>query len=65
MGRVKTRLTKRLARELLKMYPDKFSDKFEENKKTLDGTIDVKSKKIRNTISGYLVRLVQQKQQKV
>ena len=65
MGRVKTQLTKRLARELMAMYPDKFSDKFEENKKTLDKTIDVKSKKIRNTISGYLVRLVQQKQQEV
>lgn len=65
MGRVKTQLTKRLARELLKMYPEKFSDKFDDNKKILDETIDVKSKKIRNTISGYLVRLVQQRQQEV
>ncbi|MEK6951646.1 MAG: 30S ribosomal protein S17e [Nanoarchaeota archaeon] len=63
MGRVKTQLTKRLARELMEMYPDKFSDKFDDNKKILDETIDVKSKKIRNTISGYLVRLTRQKQQ--
>lgn len=63
MGRVKTQLTKRLARELVEMYPEKFSDKFNDNKKLLDETIKVKSKKIRNTITGYLVRLIRQKQQ--
>ena len=63
MGRVKTQLTKRLARELVEMYPEKFSDKFDDNKKLLDETINVKSKKIRNTISGYLARLIKQKQQ--
>ena len=63
MGRVKTQPTKRLARELIEMYPEKFSDKFDNNKKLLDETINVKSKKIRNTISGYLVRLIRQNQQ--
>ena len=63
MGRVKTQLTKRLARELVEMYPEKFSDKFDDNKKLLDETINVKSKKIRNTISGYLARLIKQRQQ--
>jgi len=63
MGRVKTQLTKRLARELMGRSPDKFSEKFDHNKRALDDLMKVKSKKIRNTISGYLVRLVKQKQQ--
>ncbi len=65
MGRIKTQLTKRVARELMKNHPDRFKDKFDDNKKILDEVIIVKSKKIRNTISGYLVRLVKQKQQEM
>ena len=65
MGRIKTQLTKRTALELMEKYPDKFKDKFDENKKIVDEIIKIKSKKIRNTISGYLVRLVKQKQQEL
>lgn len=65
MGRIKTQLTKRTAIALMEKYPDRFKDKFDDNKRELDKLNIVSSKKIRNTISGYLVRLVKQKQQEI
>lgn len=65
MGRVKTQLTKRTAVALTEKYPDKFKDKFDANKRELDKLGILKFKKMRNTISGYLVRLVKQKQQEI
>jgi len=58
MGRVKTTLVKRSAEEFLERYPDRFKNKFEENKKRLNEVGDIESKKLRNLIAGYLTRLV-------
>ena len=63
MGRIKTALTKRVTNELLDRYRKDFKADFESNKLLVSSHADIKSKKIRNTISGYLVRLVKQKQQ--
>ena len=54
MGRIKSKLVKRTSRNLLK-EKNKFSDKFEENKKIL--TKLTPSKKIRNQIAGYITRI--------
>ncbi|MBU2522518.1 MAG: 30S ribosomal protein S17e, partial [Proteobacteria bacterium] len=51
MGKIKTKIIKRTARELIKKGI-KFSDNFEENKKILGKTMP--SKKIRNQISGFV-----------
>ncbi len=53
MGRIKSKLVKRTANILLKQE-NKFSDKFENNKKLLKGLTP--SKKIRNQIAGFITR---------
>jgi len=55
MGRIKTTLVKRTAKELLEKSPDSFSSNFEENKKALGNTMP--SKPLRNKIAGYITRL--------
>ncbi|MFC1696939.1 30S ribosomal protein S17e [Nanoarchaeota archaeon] len=57
MGRIKTKLMKRTSRELMSKYEDKFTTDFAENKVAVDKVAQIKSKKLRNIIAGYLTRL--------
>lgn len=59
MGKIKSKLIKRSANELIKKGIE-FSEDFEENKKIL-GTNTMPSKKIRNQMAGYVSRLKKQK----
>jgi len=61
MGRIKTVLVKRTAKELLAKQSDLLSDSFEINKKLLTGIIP--SKKIRNQVAGYIARLKKKEKQ--
>lgn len=54
MGKIKSKLIKRSAHELIKKGIE-FNDKFEKNKKILGDTMP--SKKIRNQMAGYVTRL--------
>jgi len=54
MGKIKSKLIKRSAQELLKKEIP-FSKDFEENKKILGKTMP--SKKIRNQVAGYISHL--------
>jgi len=54
MGKIKSKLIKRTAGELLRK-DIKFTKDFEKNKKILGSTMP--SKKIRNQMAGYLSRL--------
>ena len=56
MGRIKTKLVKRVGRELIKEYPAEFKKSFDDNKKSVNRFAEVKSKKIRNVIAGYVTR---------
>ena len=58
MGKVRTERVKRVARELLKRYPDKFTTDFEDNKKLVESFVKISSTKLRNRIAGYLTRLI-------
>ncbi len=58
MGKVRIRLVKRTARELLEKYPDLFTTDFEHNKEVVKRLINIKSKRIRNRIAGYITHLV-------
>ncbi|MCX8184586.1 MAG: 30S ribosomal protein S17e [Sulfolobales archaeon] len=58
MGKIYTSLIKRSARKLMEMYPGEVSEDFEKNKELVAKYVDVKSKKLRNQIAGYLTRLV-------
>lgn len=57
MGRIKTRFIKRISRDLLGKYKDQISTDFSEMSTKLPQFADVRSKKLRNVIAGYLVRL--------
>ena len=61
MGRVKNSLIKRTARSLLK-EENKFTDKFEDSKRLLGSTMP--SKRLRNSIAGYIARLKKQEKAK-
>ncbi len=58
MGKVRPTYVKRLAWQIMEKYGSLVTDNFEENKKLLKELTDVKSKKLRNKVAGYLVRLV-------
>ncbi len=58
MGKVRTEQVKRIARELLERYEDKFVKDFETNKKLVQTLTNISSKKLRNRVAGYTTRLV-------
>jgi len=62
MGRIKTKLIKRTSNKLMKLFSEKFSVDFDKNKLVLEETAEIRSKKLRNGVAGYLVRLVKRKQ---
>jgi len=58
LGNVRPEKIKRMARELIKRYPGKFTTNFEENKKILSSIAFIPSNRLRNSIAGYITRLV-------
>jgi small subunit ribosomal protein S17e len=58
MGKVRTEQVKRLARELLDKYPNKFTADFENNKHLVNEYTNISSTKLRNRVAGYTARLV-------
>jgi len=62
MGRIKSALIKRTARNLLK-EENAFSESFEDNKRILGDTMP--SKRLRNRIAGYIARLKKLEKQKL
>jgi small subunit ribosomal protein S17e len=65
MGKIRTRMIKRIAFRLLELYPDQFTTDFEKNKKILEEKFSsiMYSKKIRNKIAGYITSRVSIKEQ--
>ncbi len=61
MGRIKTKLIKRLTYGLVEKHADLFSEEFNANKQVVSTHTDGASKKIRNTIAGYVTRMVRMK----
>ncbi len=62
IGRIKTRVIKGNAKELLSICPEKFGNDFETNKATLKELDVVESHHIRNKIAGYVTGLVKRKE---
>ena len=48
---------KKIARELLGLYPDKFTTNFQSNKEAIGSLAKVHTRKLRNRIAGYITRL--------
>ncbi len=57
MGNIRPERVKRPARELLKRFYDRFTTDFEHNKKVLVEIVEIRSKKLRNQIAGYITHL--------
>ena len=65
MGRIKTKLTKRVSLKLFKNSPESFSSTdYAKNKTKVDSSLEIYSKKLRNVIAGYLTRLKKAEKQK-
>ena len=58
LGKVRPEHVKKIARELVELYPDKFSTDFQSNKKTVESLAQISSAKLRNRIAGYITRLL-------
>jgi small subunit ribosomal protein S17e len=54
LGNVRTEQIKRIAKELIRRFPDKFSNNFENNKRAVDKLIQGATTKVRNQIAGYV-----------
>jgi len=57
LGSVRTEQIKRVAKELIRRFPDKFSNDFEENKKMVGMLTQGTTVKVRNQIAGYITRV--------
>jgi len=58
LGKVKTEQVKRIAKELIARFPDKFSSNFEANKHMVASLTQGTTTKVRNQIAGYVTSLL-------
>jgi len=58
LGKVRPTFIKRTARELLEKYRDRFKPDFEHNKRVVQELTNIRSKRIRNRVAGYITRLI-------
>ncbi|MFQ6128270.1 MAG: 30S ribosomal protein S17e [Thermoplasmata archaeon] len=56
MGNIRPTYIKRIATELIKRFPNEFTDDFEHNKQKVQELTDVGTATLRNRIAGYLTR---------
>jgi len=54
LGKVKTEHIKRLAKELMERFPNKFSSNFDDNKHVVDALTQGATTKVRNQVAGYI-----------
>lgn len=58
MGKVRTEKVKKVARELVSRYPDKFNAEFKNNQELVKSLAVVSTARLRNRIAGYITRLL-------
>jgi small subunit ribosomal protein S17e len=57
LGKVRTETVKRVSRELVRRFPERFVGNFESDKQAVNELVSTQSKKLRNRIAGYVTRL--------
>lgn len=62
MGRIKSTFVKSSATKIYKKGQEEFTDSFEKNKEIVPKYATIPSKKMRNTIVGYITRLAKKEQ---
>lgn len=65
MGNVRTEQIKRTAKELIKRFPDKFSNDFENNKHLVNSLVQGGTPKVLNQIAGYITRFMAAEQRQL
>ena len=60
MGRIKTRYIKVVSNKIYELGKEDFTSDFDENKTKVSQYATIPSKKMRNSIVGYITRLVKQ-----
>lgn len=58
MGKIRPTYIKRIAEDLVRKFPDRFTTDFEANKKAVSELADITTVKMRNRITGYVTRTV-------
>jgi small subunit ribosomal protein S17e len=58
LGNVRTEQIKRIANELIRRFPNKFSNNFENNKRAVDMLLQGATTKVRNQIAGYITHAI-------
>lgn len=58
LGKVRPEHVKRVARELIERFPDRFGPDFQANKEAVSSLAKVDSAKLRNRIAGYISSLM-------
>jgi small subunit ribosomal protein S17e len=56
MGRIRTTVIKRIAKELVEKFPEEFTLDYEHNKRKVELLTDVPTHTMRNKIAGYVTR---------
>ena len=54
MGKVKTEQVKKVAKELIERFPERFSNNFDENKRAVSALTQGSTTRIRNQVAGYI-----------
>ncbi|MGB9713439.1 MAG: 30S ribosomal protein S17e [Candidatus Bathyarchaeales archaeon] len=54
---MRTEQIKRVAKELIRRFPDRFSKDFENNKRMVDKLVQGATPKVRNQIAGYITHV--------
>lgn len=58
MGKVRTDHIKRLAKELIRRFPNRFSNDFRSNKQAVSVLIEGATQKVKNQIAGYITHVL-------
>jgi ribosomal protein S17E len=61
LGKQRSKVLRRKAQEIYKMFPDKFSTEYEKNKKALNEMKIFQNKIDRNIVAGVIVKLAEEK----
>ena len=62
MGKVRPLFIKRIARNLVRKYGERFKPDFEHNKRVVEELLELPSKRVRNRIAGYVTRLLRREE---
>ena len=58
LGKVRPEHVKKVARELIRLNPEKFNNDFQNNKEMVNALTHTSSVKLRNRVAGYITSLL-------